>query len=82
MWPWSTIRQLRWRLELQSDSILQRNLGHAEAQLKSMIADRNWYKGLLYDAWKNTRAQQKGMNRMSRKIRRLQAEVKRLSTKE
>jgi hypothetical protein len=46
------------------------------AQYEKALQSSDFYKGLLFDAWKSLAQQQKGMRRMARKIKRLQARVK------
>jgi hypothetical protein len=37
--------------------------------------ERDWYKGLLFEAWKSRAGQTRGMQRMARKIKALKAEL-------
>jgi hypothetical protein len=48
---------------------------HYRALFERELVDKNQCKAWLYDAWKALRQQQKGMNRMARKIKRLQREL-------
>ena len=47
--------------------------------MESINAKKNLYKGMLADAYKSARQQTKGMQRMARKIKRLEAKLEKLS---
>lgn len=48
---------------------------HYRSLFEKQLAQTNFYKACLYDAWKALRGQSKGMKRMARKIKRLKAEL-------
>ena len=45
------------------------------ALMERHLADSQRYQALLYHAWKTIRAQNKGLNRQARRVKRLQAEL-------
>ena len=48
---------------------------HYAALFERASHERDWYKGLLFDAWKTMRGQTKGLQRQRRLIKRLQREL-------
>jgi hypothetical protein len=49
---------------------------HYESLFERATHERDWYKGLLFDAWNTMRGQTKGLQRQHRKIKRLQEQIK------
>jgi hypothetical protein len=48
---------------------------HYKALFERASHERDWYKGLLFDAWKTMRGQTKGLQRQRLLIKRLQREL-------
>lgn len=65
---------LYWRIVFCCRKCEQTVARSAEKQ-EHLIGLTNMYKARLFEAWKAARQQNKGMNRMARKIKRLQAEL-------
>lgn len=65
---------LYWRIMLCCRHCEETVARSSETQ-ERLIANADRWKGYLFDAWTAARQQNKGMNRMARKIKRLQAEL-------